>query len=371
MTALDQAFIRAYTRQGLASPSTSPEQVRSVPIDDALLESASEESTDKSGDVTADEMAEAVAEAMARTPANAVVEEPGPLETDQIDKGPVVPEVSCNDNFAALLGTARVERPFSECRIDTAHNSVPPNAAIVSKESQAVAPENRRADDRSGEFLPLLRVERFVWPEESLRMNRQAADQLGLITDSLSLQLSRERKVVGIGAHAGGQGCTTILLSAARRLGGYGFDLIVVDADFGNPCLGERLGIACRIGWDEVLAVGEPLEEAVIVSQRDRLALLPLKKGRSGENDASDGPPDLGAVTRRLREHYDLVLVDLGELNARTVAGNGRCRPIKEAVDGVLLVRDVRNRMQSGFDEASQLLREAGLVELGVTENFV
>ena len=343
-------------------------------LGDALLESGSEDLTDETGNVTAGEMAEAVAdamaEAMARTPAAAIVEEPSPLETNRVDEDPGVPEVSGADGFAAFLGTARVDGPFSRCRIDSGHDLTPCNAAALSEESQSAAvSEGALANDRSAGFQPLLRVERFVWPEECLRMSQQAADQLSLLTDSLTLQQERGREVVGFGGHGTGQGCTTILLSVARRLEEEsGLKAIIVDGDFGNPCLSERLGIACRTGWDDVLAAGEPLEEAAIVSERDGLGLLPLGKGASGENG---GPPDLGAVTRILREHYDLVLVDLGELNAERLTGAGRCRPIQECVDGVVVVRDVRSRMQSDRDETSRLLCEAGLVEMGVAENFV
>ncbi len=357
-------------QRDVASPATSLEHVRSVPIDEALLEPPSQESADEARDVTAGEMAEAVAEAMARTPANAVVEEPAAPETDGVDRTAVVPDISVTEHFAALLGTAPVDGRFSECRIDAAHDLESSDAETLDQ-NEPVAVEAATAVDPIEEFLPSLRVDRFVWPEESLRMNRQAADQLGLLSNILSRQQAEGRKVVGFGSHAAGQGCTTILLSVARRLRSDDTKVIVVDADFGNPCLSERLGIACRIGWNDVVGGGEPLEEVVIVSAHDGLALVPLRQAASGQGEDSDGPPDLGTVTRGLREHYDLVLVDLGVLNPGTLFGDGDRRPIKEALDGVVVVRDVRSMTESGLDVASQLLREAGLLELGVTENFV
>ena len=375
MTALDQAFIRAYTQQDVVSPSTSSEPVRSVSLDDALLDPVSKESADGHGDVTADEMAEAVAEAvaeaLARPPANVIAKEPRTLEADQTEEESVVPEVSGADSLVALMGTAPADGPSFEHRVDAAHDVASPDAPAESEDGQPVTAEGVLESDRIGEFLPSLRVEYFLWPEECLRMSRQAPDQLKLLTDSLSRQPARGRKVVGLGGHAAGEGCTTILLSAARSLAGSGIKAIIVDADFGNPCLGERLGIACRIGWDDVLGAGEPLEEAAIESARDHLALLPLRRSSSDGYDGSGRRGDLGTVLRRLRECYDLVLVDLGELDADTITGDGLGRPIKECVDAAVVVHDVRKTVQSELDEVKRLLHQAELVELGVIESFV
>ena len=371
MTALDQAFIRAYTQQDVVSPSTSSEPVRGVPLDDALFDPVCKESADGHKDVTAGEMAEAVAQALAGPPANVVAEGPQAREADQAEEESVVPEVPGTDSLVALLGKAPADGPFFERRVDAAHDVASPDAPAESEDGQPVTAEAVLESDRIGEFLPSLRVEYFLWPEECLRMSRQAPDQLNLLTDSLSRQPARGRKVVGLGGHAAGEGCTTILLSAARSLAGSGMKIIIVDADFGNPCLDERLGIACRIGWDDVLAAGEPLEEAIIESDRDRLALLPLRRPSSDENDGYHRRGDLGTVLRRLREHYDLVLVDLGELDADTLTGDGLGRPMKECVDAVVVVHDVRKREQSELDEVTRLLHQAELVELGVIENFV
>ena len=378
MTALDQAFIRAYTQQDVVSTSMSSEPVRSVPLDEALLDPVSRESTDVRGNVAADEMAEAVAEALARPPANVVAEEFQTLGANRTEEESVVPEVSGADSLVAWMGTAPADGPSFEYRVDAAHDVVSRDAPVESEDGQLESEDGQPAtaeavweSDRIGEFLPLLRVEYFLWPEECLRMSRQAPDQLNLLTDSLSRQPAWGRKVVGLGGYAAGEGCTTILLSAARSLAGSGMKAVIVDADFSNPCLSERLGIACGIGWDDVLAAGQPLEEAIIESQRDRLALLPLRRPSSDGNDASDRRPDLGAVLRRLRQHYDLVLVDLGKLDADTLTGDGLGGPIKECVDAAVVVHDIRNEVQSELDEVKRLLHQAELVELGVIENFV
>jgi len=371
MTALDQAFIRAYTQQDVVLPSMSSEPVRSVPFDDALLDPVSKESTDGHGDVAAGEMVEAVAEAMAIPPASVVAERSQSLEADQAEEETTAAETPGTNSVVSLLGAEPADGPLFQRRVDAAHGVASPDVRAEHEDGQPVTAEAVPESDRIGEFLPLLRVEYFLWPEECLRMSRQAPGQLNLLTESLSRQPARGRRVVGLGGHAVGEGCTTILLSAARSLAGSGMKAIIVDADFGNPCLDERLGIACRIGWDDVLAAGEPLEEAAIESDRDRLALLPLRRPSSDVNDGFDCRGNLATVLRRLRQHYDLVLVDLGKLDADTFAADGLGRPIKECIDVVIVVRDVRNGVQPELDEVRRLLHEAELAELGIIDNFV
>ena len=371
MTALDQAFIRAYTQHDEVSSSISSEPVRRVPLEDALLKPVPKESTDGHRDVTASEMAEAVAAALAGPPAKVLSEEPRTLEADQAEAVSVVPEVPDTESLVALLGTAPADGQFLKRRVDTAHGVASPDAVAESEDGQPVPAKVVLESDGSREFLPLLRVEHFLWPEECLRMIRQAPDQLNLLTDSLWRQPDEGRKVVGLGGRAAGEGCTTILLAAAKSLAASGMKAILVDADFDNPCLDERLGIACRIGWGDVLDAGEPLEEAAIESARDHVTLLPLRRPSSDENHGSERRGDLGTVLRSLREHYDLVLVDLGKLDAETLGGAAFGRPIKECIDAVGVVHDVRNGVRSELDEVKRLLHEAELVELGVIENFV
>ena len=364
MTALDQAFIRAYTRPDVVSPLPSSGHARSVPLDDALLDPAFEESTDGGGDVAAGEMADSVAKALAGPSANRVSEEPQAFEADQAEE-------ESTDSLGALLGTSPTDGPSCERRIDAAHGVTPPDIAAQSTDSRPIMAEVVSESDRDGEFLPLLRVEHFLWPEACLGMSQQAPEQLNLLTDSLVRQSAQGRTVVGFGVYGAGEGCTTILLSAARSLASSGMKTIMVDADFDNPCLDERLGIACQIGWGDVLDAGEPLEEAAVESDRDRLALLPLGRQSSDGNDGSDRRGHLASVLRQLREHYDLVLVDLGKLDADAFSGDRLGRSLGECIDAVVVVRDVRNGARSELDEVKRLLQKAELVELGVVENFV
>ena len=150
-----------------------------------------------------------------------------------------------------------------------------------------------------------------------------------------------------------------MLLCAARRLAARGLKVVMVDADFDHPKLARRLGLLPEAGWEEVLAGGLPLAEVLIESLEDRVALLPLPGPLSTES----GLPDPAASLDLLRRHYDLVLVDLGEVGAEAAARNW--------IDAVVLVHDVRSTPRAELVRATRRLQAAGQVELGVAENFV
>jgi Mrp family chromosome partitioning ATPase len=323
---------------------------------------------------------EAVAEALAVPPATVIAEEPRDRKADQSKVESVEPKAPGTDSLVALLRTSPADGSSFEHRIDPAHGSVSlddPDHVVPPMDDPAwpdgeqfPLPDVVSETDRVEEFLPLLRVEYFLWPDECLKIGSRAPDQLALLTASLQRQSASGQKVVALGGHAAGEGSTTTLLSAAKSLAESGVKTIIVDADFGNPCLAERLGVACRAGWDDVLSDGEPLAEAIIESDRDRLALAPLRRLPAGVNDGLDRRGDLGAMLWMLRSHYDLVLVDLGKLDADTLLGDGIGGPVKDCIDAIVVVRDVRNGRQSQMDHVNRLLHQAELVELGVIENF-
>ena len=226
-----------------------------------------------------------------------------------------------------------------------------PVTAATADEAAGVAGED--------ELRPLLEVDTFAWSRVSTKLSLAAGVQLDRLADALAARIAEGRKVVGLAGCRRRQGCTTLLLCAARRLAARGLKVVMVDADFDHPKLARRLGLLPEAGWEEVLAGGLPLAEVLIESLEDRVALLPLPGPLSTES----GLPDPAASLDLLRRHYDLVLVDLGEVGAEAAARNW--------IDAVVLVHDVRSTPRAELVRATRRLQAAGQVELGVAENFV
>ena len=89
-------------------------------------------------------------------------------------------------------------------------------------------------------------------------------------------------KVLGLASCASGEGVTTLLLAAARKLLDQGRKVVLVDANWSNPQLAQSLGLLPQLGWEETLCGGLPLEEVVIESLADGLAVLPVRGPSAG-----------------------------------------------------------------------------------------
>ena len=86
-------------------------------------------------------------------------------------------------------------------------------------------------------FQPSFQVDSFAWPSGCTRLTMMAADQVDRMADALTRRLEQGQQVVALGGSQRGDGCTTLLLSVARRLAERGLNVAIVDADFENPLL--------------------------------------------------------------------------------------------------------------------------------------
>ena len=172
---------------------------------------------------------------------------------------------------------------------------------------------------------------------------------------------------MGLSGCRRGQGCTTLLLIAAKRLAARGLKVVMVDANFENPMLARRLGLLPEAGWEKVLTGDLSLAEVLIESIEDRLAILPLQTPASSLQEG----PDLAGNLDPLRQHFDVVLVDLGRCSTKANAAGGPLTAGRRWLDAVVLVNDVRCTPRAELIQAAARLRATGLVELGVAENYV
>ncbi|NUQ64435.1 MAG: hypothetical protein HUU20_18370 [Pirellulales bacterium] len=251
------------------------------------------------------------------------------------------------------------------------HDAVPMAAPVATAEfvrpSEPFPEEPMPA--ASQPFQPLLQVDGFAWPDSCRRLSAVAETQLDALAEGLIAPTALGRKVFAACGCRRGSGCTTLLLCAAQRLARRGLRAILVDADFEQPQLARRLGLLPDSGWEDVLDGQLPLGEVVIESVDDHLAILPL----CGKHAGADGSlaHDPAAEIDVLREHYDLVLVDLGRFApadgpaAQALCGAGRW------IDAAVIVRDVRNANPPELDRLCDRLRRAGIAEAGLADNFV
>ena len=344
MTALDQAFIKAYLHRGNVPGATALGSAQPVPPDETFR----------------NRPPQGTAAVKAATPNPAAVGGAFP-SVEQ----PRVPD----------LATSPTEQPLPEPLMESPPEPLtesPPEPLTESPpEAEPVSAEPAPELAQEAAFRPSFQVESFAWQSSCTRLSTAAGDELDHLADELIDGLSRDRKVVAVSGCRRGEGCTTLLLGAAQRLAQRGLKVAVVDADFDHPQLARRLGLLPEAGWEEVLAGRLPLGEALIDSVQDGIAVLPLCGPMPDQSYLSSDYPEPVRSIEVLRRHYDLVLIDLGAL----VAGAGTASPFAEPdarwIDAVVLVHNIRCTPAAELAQARQRLQAAGIVEAGVVENFV
>ena len=412
MTRFDQAFIKVYTDQDEALPTPSdslepgasddapegrpPGKTTETPVGvptDGVLEMLQQTAT-RIGDLLPPEKTPrtpqgaddrpAAAEG-AETAGAAEISTPAPMDTGSVPRG--------QDELEAAAASEERGRPATARRIDPAAPSGstpwqaggqpvrPPHVQlaragvreVTAGAADAGASQNEAIGDQlsDGTFRPLLQVDCFTWPAVCSRLGEAAADELDRLADRLVEGIGRGEKVVAVGGCRRGEGATTLLLCAGRRLAERGFKVVMADANLADPQLACRLDLLAQSGWEDVLAGGLPLEEVVIESAGDRLAVLPVRQTSAGTHGATEDETRLAESIRTLAAHYDLVLLDPGPLEELSVVGASLARGIGSRLDAIALVHHGGVTPPEDLDEVRRWLTATEIVQVGVIENFV
>lgn len=420
MTALDQAFIKAYMHHGAAPVAATLSSAKPVRLTEVLAEPAPPEATaepaaEVPADARADSRAVAVAAALEKSPARsrtaAVRPRSEPSEparrtgkqgtaskssgrrsktteatkpagaekapSPQTPPAPPAPAARTPllEGLGLSQGTVPARGTVSDKKSDPQTKSSKPeksDPAVVASEPpkplESMVPPAPMAAEVPAPFRPAFQVDRFLWAQGCTRLSAAAADQLDRLADGILNRHLPNQRVVGLCGCRRGDGCTTLLLCVGRRLAAQGRRVLLVDAHFEQPMLARRLGLLPEAGWEDVLWRGLPLAEATIESLEDRLSLLPLR-GEAWPGAGAELAP--AADMARIVQHYDLVLVDLGRFDLASPKTAAVLRSAHQWIDGVVVVHNVRTTPQSELDYVRRWLRELDIPEAGIAENFV
>ena len=252
-------------------------------------------------------------------------------------------------------------------------------SALLSAETTAVssAPVPSQPGTHRGDFRgvpgrtpwrPLLQVDRVVWPSIHNRLQTTAPAAIQQMTDGLLSICASGSKVLGLASCASGEGVTTLLLAAARKLPSQGRKVVLVDANWSNPQLAQSLGLLPQIGWEETLCGGLPLEEVVIESLADGLAVLPVR-------EPSASSIAQGANRGQLRHSRPGIRRRPGRSRSagrKSRTADRRFRgEVAARMDAVVLVQNVRVTTPNRLAEVRQRLAASNLRHAGTIQNFV
>ena len=246
-----------------------------------------------------------------------------------------------------------------------------PSEAAASDSPASTIPFCPNKPSAAEPFRAVWQVDHFTWPKVCRRLIARAAEELDRLADALSAANVQGQKVLGIAGYRRGEGATTLLLCAARRLAERGIKLALVDADMARPRLAKRLGVLPQFGWDETaIAEEESLGRAMVEAAANNLTLLPLREPPDGQGRPTSDPSRLTRCVEILRGRYDMVLVDMGPL-----ADAERTRGIAAwaaagTIDAVVFAHDERITSEEELIKVEGQLAAAGIAAVGIVKNF-
>lgn len=209
------------------------------------------------------------------------------------------------------------------------------------------------------------------WPAMTDVLTGRWGHRLRPIADHLVSDAADRLHVVGFSGTQRNEGRTTLLLTLARLLVDRRKTVAAVDADLTQPAVGSRLGFRQPRDWPHVLRGDAALEEALVVSCDESLIVLPCNSP-VGPDEADALLQGIRPATHiaMLRQHADVVLVDLGPIRQPDADAGPVALARAAGIDTVLLVRDCREATTERVAMAAQELDRAGVRRIAVLENF-
>jgi Mrp family chromosome partitioning ATPase len=372
MSAIDNAFIRAYT--GESNTAEPPVAKRSAPATSAQGTAAGKpgrphfvnkapRSTTESTIVPAPHIN---LSSFAHSVSTFDMPKPPKMVAVRIDPPAVARRAPHKAPGAAPTTTSKAPAIKSASAVTAARQI----EDVVNKAKQSIAVE-ATADSQTA--TPKIRaayeVDRFTWPETCETITSRVATEADELAHELLAEAALGRKVVAVSGCGRDEGQTTIALVLARRLAIANGKVALVDANFADPQLAARLGLVIGIGWESALALPEKtsLAATMVESLEDRLTIVPL-----GSRSRLNVTPIIAArVTEclaELRDSFDIVLLDAGpvenspQFHWLTAQDSG--------IDAAVLISDARAAANERLTAAGRKLLDSKIAPLGIVENF-
>lgn len=198
-----------------------------------------------------------------------------------------------------------------------------------------------------------------AWPPHLDSLKRRAPGQIDGLSDHLEGLWKARKKVVCFNGFRRGDGCTTLLLCAARELARRGFHVLTVDAHPENPDLPGLLDAPFDAEFCRIVLLENRLE---FLHWSDEVIEIDTPRGKTSQT--------FGELVATLRDDYDFILLDNGCLDASSL--DRRLRFWREAhSDGVLLIVNTKNPDAAGLRDVARRLRRHEVELLGIAENYV
>ncbi|KLU02122.1 Tyrosine-protein kinase Wzc [Rhodopirellula islandica] len=267
-----------------------------------------------------------------------------------------VPDVAARVTLQVSEAERYLAESMQQQTADIAEPTPVAEPAPVAEAQPVVVPTEEPKEVAKRAFVAAWQVTELEIPDtvSELFLCGSLADQLG--------QHIVDAQVDGLGSIAvtsvlPGEGRSTVAMGIALSVAYTGMKVALVDADIDGPTLSDDFALELDLDWIDAIRDGIPVEEVAVASESDALTLIPLLPGADELSPASS---ELEQVVERLKQSFDLVIIDCGTAALSTAS----------LCDSALIVRDMSRTNESDVEALVSELRRNGLTGVGIVENF-
>lgn len=177
------------------------------------------------------------------------------------------------------------------------------------------------------------------------------------------LNAESQPRSIAITSASAGEGKTSVAANLAAVFSRAGHRIALVDADLRRPRVAAVMEVRAKPGLSDVLARRVSLEEALIILDDGRLAVLPSGTIPANPSEALGGAV-MGTVLERLKRDYEYVFIDTPPVLPVTDA-----LVVAPMVDGVVLVTRLGRTTRERVRRAQAAIRRVNATIFGVVPN--
>jgi Mrp family chromosome partitioning ATPase len=216
-------------------------------------------------------------------------------------------------------------------------------------------------------FQAAWEVDSLSWPEIQATLLQEQDRAFSKVAAHFSDACHQGLQVLIVTSPTEEEGRSTVASCIARSVAQRGIRVALLDGDIESPSLADSLNLEIAQGWNDAIMEGLPLEEIAIHSIEDQITLIPLTANETSPKLAHIDRY-IAAVLERLRESFDLIVIDatfINSLDNRLIGTEAN-----ETIDAMILVTDGRNEDQQRIETAVRRIKNLGISSVGIVENF-
>lgn len=216
-------------------------------------------------------------------------------------------------------------------------------------------------------FQAAWEVDSLTWPEIQSKLMSEQERAFSKVAAHFADACHQGLQVLLVTSPTEKEGRSTVASCIARSVAERGIQVALLDGDIESPALADSLNLEITQGWNDAIVEGLPLEEIAIHSIEDGLTLIPLTANESSPKLAHIDRY-IAAVLERLRESFDLIVIDatyINSLDNRLIGTESN-----ETIDAMILVTDGRIEDQQRMETAIRRIKNMGISSVGIVENF-